>query len=82
MARMLLIAVALVAATLTGPAVAQTPPDAAELAAYRGLHAAAASGDVAAIRRLAGARRPVALLRHHTFGGQHGARQFLILELL
>ena len=39
-----------------GPAVAQTPPDAAELAAYRGLHAAAASGDVAAIRRLAGAR--------------------------
>jgi ankyrin repeat protein len=56
MVRMLLIAVALVAATLTGPAVAQTPPDAAELAAYRGLHAAAASGDVAAIRRLAGAR--------------------------
>lgn len=55
MARMLLIAVALVAASLTGRAVAQTPPDAAELAAYRGLHAAAASGDVAVIRRLAGA---------------------------
>lgn len=55
MARMLLITVALVAATLTGRAVAQTPPDTAELAAYRGLHAAAASGDVAAIRRLAGA---------------------------
>ena len=56
MARMLLIALAPVAATLAGPAVAQTPPDAAELAAYRGLHAAAAFGDVAAIRRLAGAR--------------------------
>ncbi|WP_377842525.1 ankyrin repeat domain-containing protein [Bosea sp. UC22_33] len=55
MARMLLIAVALIAASLTGRAVAQTPPDAAELAAYRGLHAAAASGDVAAIRKLAGA---------------------------
>lgn len=55
MARMLLIALTLVAATLAGPAAAQTPPDAAELAAYRGLHAAAASGDVAVIRRLAGA---------------------------
>lgn len=56
MARMLLIALALVAAILTRPVAAQTPPDAGELAAYRGLHAAAASGDVAAIRRLAGAR--------------------------
>ena len=56
MARMLLIALALVGATLAGSAAAQTPPDAAELAAYRGLHAAAASGDIAAIRRLAGAR--------------------------
>ena len=55
MARMLLIALALVGATLAGSAAAQTPPDAAELAAYRGLHAAAASGDIAAIRRLAGA---------------------------
>lgn len=55
MARMLLIALALVAAALASPATAQTPPDAAELAAYRGLHAAAASGDVAVIRRLAGA---------------------------
>lgn len=55
MTRMLLIAVALVAAALTGWAVAQTPPDASELAAYRGLHASAASGDIAAISRLAGA---------------------------
>ncbi|WP_293797122.1 ankyrin repeat domain-containing protein [uncultured Bosea sp.] len=52
MARMLLIVVALVATTLAGRAIAQTPPDAAELAAYRGLHAAAASGDVVAIRSL------------------------------
>ena len=52
MARMLLIAVAMVAATLAGRAAAQTPPDAIELAAYRGLHAAAASGDVATIRSL------------------------------
>jgi ankyrin repeat protein len=51
---MLLIMVGLVAANLAGRAMAQTPPDATELAAYRGLHAAAASGDVAAIRRLAG----------------------------
>jgi len=52
---MLLIAVALVAAALTGRALAQTPPDASELVAYRGLHAAAASGDVAVIRNLVGA---------------------------
>lgn len=52
MARMLLIVVALVATTLAGRAIAQTPPDAAELAAYRGLHAAAASGDAVAIRSL------------------------------
>lgn len=53
MARMLLIVAALVVTTLAGRAVAQTPPGASELAAYRGLHAAAASGDVAAIRSLA-----------------------------
>jgi ankyrin repeat protein len=34
---------------------AQTPPSASETAAYRGLHAAAAAGDVAEIRRLAAA---------------------------
>jgi ankyrin repeat protein len=53
MVKMLLIATALAAATLAGRAVAQTPPDATELAVYRGLHAAAASGDVTAIRSLA-----------------------------
>ncbi|HET9823311.1 MAG TPA: ankyrin repeat domain-containing protein [Burkholderiaceae bacterium] len=35
------------------PAAAQVPPDAAEAAAYGGLHAAAWRGDVAAIERLA-----------------------------
>jgi len=53
MVKMLLIIVALVVANLGSRAIAQTPPDASELAAYRGLHAAAASGDVAAIRNLA-----------------------------
>jgi uncharacterized protein len=34
------------------PAAAQTPPSPAELQAYRGLHAAAATGDVAAVEKL------------------------------
>ena len=37
---------------LTVSALAQTPPGAAELQAYRGLHAAAAKGDVAEIEKL------------------------------
>lgn len=37
---------------LAQPVPAQTPPDATEIAAYRGLHAAAAAGDVAAAARL------------------------------
>src|SRR3954453_11846037 len=36
------------------PAAAQTPPSTAEITAYRGLHAAAASGDAAEIARLIG----------------------------
>ena len=40
---------AIVAAT---PGFAQTAPSAAEIAAYRGLHAAAARGDVTAIAEL------------------------------
>ena len=36
------------------PAAAQVPPSAAEIAGYRGLHAAAQSGDVEAIARAAG----------------------------
>jgi ankyrin repeat protein len=54
---MMMNAIALILATaMLGtavPAVAQTPPTAAEVAAYRGLHAAAARGDVAEIQRLA-----------------------------
>src|SRR5262245_4240899 len=37
---------------LTAPAAAQIPPSAAEIAAYRGLHAAAARGDAGEIERL------------------------------
>ncbi len=40
----------LMAAGLTHPAAAQTQPSAAEIAAYAGLHAAAAKGDIAAIK--------------------------------
>lgn len=36
-----------------GPAGAQVPPNAADIAAYEGLHAAAHAGDVGAIRKLA-----------------------------
>lgn len=39
---------------LIGPALGQTPPDADDIASYRGLHRAAHLGDVAEIRRLAG----------------------------
>jgi ankyrin repeat protein len=42
----------LVAAVMATVAHAQVPPNASELAAYRGLHAAATRGDVAEIRRL------------------------------
>jgi ankyrin repeat protein len=43
------------------PAEAQVAPSASETAAYRGLHAAAARGDAAAIRALAAAGGPAAL---------------------
>jgi uncharacterized protein len=47
--------VSLIAALLFAvPAAAQIPPGATEIAAYRGLHAAAASGDAAEIARLIG----------------------------
>ena len=50
----LLCALALLAIPLA--ATAQVPPSPAEIAAYRGVHAAAARGDVAAIERIARAR--------------------------
>ena len=63
---------------LTLPAAAQVPPSASEIAAYTGLHAAAAKGDAAEIERLVKAGAPVdardshkrtplhvAIYRHH-----------------
>lgn len=47
-----LICLAVAAHCIVLPAHAQTPPSASEIAAYRGLHAAAAKGDVAELRRL------------------------------
>ena len=44
---------------LTMPALAQTPPSPAELSAYRGLHAAAAKGDIAEIEKLVKSGAPV-----------------------
>jgi uncharacterized protein len=49
------LALILVFAFLASAAAAQTPPSDAELRAYRGLHAAAASGNVAEIEKLASA---------------------------
>ncbi len=53
--RKLLAAIAM-AATAGGQAVAQVAPNAAEVAAYTGLHAAAQKGDIAKIDRLAAAK--------------------------
>src|SRR5262245_12927462 len=44
---------------LVASAPAQTPPGAAELQAYRGLHAAAAKGDVAEIEKLVKSGAPI-----------------------
>jgi hypothetical protein len=44
---------------LTVPGLAQTPPSASELQAYRGLHAAAAKGDVAEIEKLVKSGAPI-----------------------
>jgi hypothetical protein len=54
--RRALFAIALASATIATGVAAQIAPAATEVAAYRGLHAAAARGDVAAIERLAAAR--------------------------
>lgn len=47
-----LVFLALVVAAAAWPAAAQVPPSSEEIAAYRGLHAAAARGDAAEIARL------------------------------
>jgi ankyrin repeat protein len=74
-------------ASLASPqaALAQVAPSSAEIAAYRGLHAAAARGDVAAIERLAAgggldARDPHGRTPLHvaTFARQRGAVRALL----
>jgi ankyrin repeat protein len=49
----------LIALVFAGPASAQTPPSAAELKNYTGLHAAAATGNIAEISRLVSAGRNI-----------------------
>ncbi|MGH8617257.1 MAG: ankyrin repeat domain-containing protein [Burkholderiales bacterium] len=83
--RTVLLAFALAAAA--HPAAAQVPPSPAEVAAYRGMHAAAHQGDVATIARLA-AESPAQLesrdphgrtpLHVATFARQRGAVQALL----
>ena len=48
-----------ISSVLALPAAAQIPPSAAEIAAYRGLHAAAAKGDVAEIDKLVKSGAPI-----------------------
>jgi len=52
--RLIATASAVLLAAFASPCIAQTAPNDEELKSYRGLHAAAAGGDLAAIRRLAG----------------------------
>jgi len=54
----LILCLSLVLASAT-PVLAQTPPGAAEVQAYRGLHAAAAKGDVAEIEKLVKSGAPI-----------------------
>lgn len=54
MKRVLCLGVAVLVLFAAAPTQAQVPPSAAEYASYKGLHAASAKGDIAAIRRLAG----------------------------
>jgi ankyrin repeat protein len=69
------------------PAAAQVPPSPAEIAAYKGLHAAAHRGDVAAIEGITGASRAMLEARDSqgrtplhvaTFARQRGAIQALL----
>jgi uncharacterized protein len=68
----LLIAALLIAA----PAAAQTPPGSPEIAAYSGLHAAAAKGDAAEIARLTAAGETVDALDGHRRTPLHVAAHF------
>ena len=81
-----MIAVAIVSLALCTPATPQVPPSAAERSAYRGLHAAAASGDAAAIKALlakgenANARDPYRRTPLHVaaYGAHHAAMRVLV----
>jgi hypothetical protein len=75
------------AALLALPLAAQIAPSAGEIAAYRGLHAAAQRGDVAGIAQLAASKAALAARDAHgrtplhvaTFARQRGAVRALIL---
>src|SRR5262245_35893618 len=81
-----LVAGAVVAAVTCATAAAQVPPSAAEKSAYRGLHAAAASGDAAAIKGLlakgenANMRDPYWRTPLHVaaYGAHHAAMRTLV----
>ena len=67
----------LIAALLLAmPAAAQIPPSATEIAAYRGLHAAAAKGDAAEIARLLAADEKVDAVDSHHRTPLHVAAHF------
>ena len=55
----------LLAGSLSWPSLAQIPPGSAEIATYRGLHAAAAKGDAAEIARLLAAGEKVDAIDGH-----------------
>jgi hypothetical protein len=66
----------IVALTLASPAVAQIPPSAAEVAGYRGLHAAAAEGNSAEIAELIAAGDKVDAVDGHRRTALHVAAHF------
>jgi ankyrin repeat protein len=80
------IILALLILSFTTPALAQVPPGAQEIAAYTGLHRAAATGDVAAIETLAKAGEKLEARDRHqrtplhvaAFAGKHAAARALL----
>jgi uncharacterized protein len=81
------VAMLILLGTVAGPVAAQVPPSVSEVAAYRGLHAAAQRGDVAAVERLAAASSAVREARDGqgrtplhvaTFARQRGAIKALL----
>lgn len=90
MARQRLASILIMCALIAGlaPSHAQVPPSASEIAAYRGLHAAAAAGDLAAAGRLAASgaaldardghgRTPLHVAGH---GGHHEMARLLLAK--